>query len=273
MLPLWLNGSIRPMRIRGKTVLITGASRGIGAACAREFRARGANVSLVSRTAPDAGTQSWSPAPLVVTGDLTDAAVRQSAIKRTVETFGSLDILINNAGVGLYRPASQAPLALVRQMFELNFFAALELIQLAVPHMKDRGGTIVNVGSIAGKVTLPWLTAYSASKSALHALSDGLRAELKPYGIRVTTVCPGHIETTFRENALQGRPPEKLAQYEKFGISAKECAEAIARGVERNARTVMTPRIGWALVAADRLFPSAVASRLARIHDSLEQAG
>ncbi len=261
------------MRIRGKTVLITGASRGIGAALVRVFHARGASLSLVSRTAPDPVSRSWQPAPLVIAGDLTDAGVRRRAVEQTVETFGSLDILINNAGVGLYVPAWKAPLPLVRELFELNVFAALDLVQFAVPHMKDRGGTIVNVGSVAGKVTFPWLTAYSASKGALHALDDGLRTELKPFGIRVITVCPGHIETTFGENTLQGRPPEKLARYEKFGISAGECAEAIARGVERNARTVMTPRIGWALVAAGRLFPRTVESRLARIYDSLEQAG
>jgi short-subunit dehydrogenase len=195
-------------------------------------------------------------------------------VERTLERFGAVDILINNAGVGLYTPAWRAPLPLVRQMFEINFFAALDMIQQVVPQMRrQRSGAIVNVGSIAGKVTLPWLTLYSASKYALGALGDGLRMELAQDGIQVTTVCPGHVTTDFTEHALEGRPPEAVVRAQRFVISAGACAEAIARGVERGARTVMAPRIGWVFVALERLIPSLVDAQMARMCDRSEQFG
>src|ERR1700720_1707508 len=139
-----------------------------------------------------------------------------------------------------------------RAMFELNFFAPLALIQMVAPVMRrQRGGTIVNVGSVAGKVTLPWFTLYSMSKYALGAFSDGLRSELKSAGIHAMTVCPGYVNTDFQAHALGRRPPGFIQNAKgTMAISADSCAEAIARGVERNARTVLVPRILWLLIAA-----------------------
>lgn len=253
------------MRINGKVALITGASEGIGAACADAFRRRGARLSLTARTREKLEAVG-GPDALITPGNLTDPEVRRQAVERTVERWGSIDILVNNAGTGLYAPAWEAPMAAVRKLFELNFFAALEMIQLAVPHMRRQGGgVIVNVGSVAGKVTLPWMTLYSATKYALGSLSDGLRMELGREGIHVITVCPGHVKTGFSGHALAGSPPPAVARRQYFGITAEECAEAIARGVERGARTVVAPRIAWLFVALERLFPSLVEAQLARI--------
>jgi short-subunit dehydrogenase len=127
------------------------------------------------------------------------------------------------------------------------------------------------VSSIAGRMTLPWLSLYSASKAALDSVADALRVELKPHGIQVTTVAPGYVTTGFQSHVLGGRPPAGLARYQRFAISAQQCAEAIARGVERNARTVMAPRSGWIAVMAARLFPSFTDRQLARINRNLEQ--
>src|SRR6185436_14797721 len=146
------------MQIDGKVVLITGASEGIGAACAREFRKRGARLSLTARSEDNLKKVGGAEAA-VTAGDLTDPDVRRRAVDRTIERFGAIDILVNNAGIGLYAPAWQAPLNEAHDMFELNFFAPLAMIQLVVPHMRQSGGgMIVNIGSIAGKVTLPWFT-------------------------------------------------------------------------------------------------------------------
>jgi short-subunit dehydrogenase len=257
--------------ISGKVVLITGASEGVGAACAGVFRERGAKLSLAARTESRLREVSRGD-DLVTAGDLTNADVRRRVVERTVERFGRVDILINNAGVGLYAPASQAPLPLVRRMFELNVFAALELAQLVVPGMKQRsGGAIVMVSSIAGRLTLPWLSLYSASKAAMDSMADALRVELKPYRIRVTTVAPGYVTTGFQSHVLGGQPPAGLARYRRFAISPEDCARAIARGVERNARTVMAPRSGWIAVAAAGLFPALTDRQLARINRDLEQ--
>jgi short-subunit dehydrogenase len=256
------------MQIQGKVALITGASEGIGAACARVFEARGARLSIVARNAERLAVVG-GPGTLRTAGDITREETRASLVARTIEQFGRIDILVNNAGMGLYAPAWKAPMADTRRLFELNFFAPLALAQLVAPHMRERrGGTIVNISSIAGKVTLPWFTLYSVSKFALGSLTDGLRAELKPDGIHVMAVCPGYVKTEFQAHALGTHPPEPIAKGRRFAITADECAEAVARGVEREARTVVVPRVGWLLVALSRLFPAIVESRLAAINQS-----
>ena len=260
------------MEIRNKVVLITGASEGIGAACANAFRARGALLSLTARSEAKL-RQAGGPEALITAGDLTDPAVRRSVVKRTMERHGRIDILVNNAGVGVYQAAHTADPEKARQMFELNFFAPLDMIQLVVPQMKQRqSGAIVNVGSIGGKVTLPWFTLYSASKFAIGSLTDGLRMELKRFGIHCMTVCPGYVKTSFQQNVLAGDPPQLTGLRQKWAITPEQCAEALLRGVEREARTVVTPATGWLLVAASRLFPSVVEGRLADINEKQERA-
>ena len=138
------------MRCAGKVVLITGASEGIGAACAHAFRRRGARLSLTARSREKLEAVGGGDA-LITAGDLLDPEVRKSVVERTLERYGRVDILVNNAGVGLYTPSWQTPPELARRLFDLNFFAALDLIQRVVPVMLRQGeGMIVNVSSIAG---------------------------------------------------------------------------------------------------------------------------
>jgi short-subunit dehydrogenase len=195
-----------------------------------------------------------------------ESSDRRRIAEGTLAHFGRIDVLINNAGVGLYAPAYEAPMDQVRAMFELNFFAALEMAQLAGVAMRERrSGTIVNVSSIAGLVTLPWFTLYSASKYAVCSLTDGLRMELRPFGIHAMAVCPGYVRTGFQAHVLAGHAPGGLASTrDRFAITAEQCAEAIARGVERNARTVVTPRVGWLMVAGARLLPWLVDAQMER---------
>ncbi len=253
------------MQIDGKVALITGASEGIGAACAAVFQKRGARLSLIARSEEKLRAVGGADA-LVTAGDLTAPEIREAAVAATMARFGAIDILINNAGMGSYDPAWKTPLADARALFELNFFVPLAMTQLVAPHMRKRAaGVIVNVSSIAGKATLPWLTLYSASKYALCSLTDGLRMELKKDGIHTITVCPGYVKTNFQAHALGGDPPPKIARSKQFAITPAQCAEAIARGVERGARTVMAPRSGWLFVLAERLFPSLVDAQLSAI--------
>lgn len=247
------------MQISGKVVLITGASGGIGAACADAFEKRSALLSLTSRTPAD------RPRALFTPGDITDPAIRENIVRATLERYGRIDILINNAAQGSYNPSSETSEAEMRELFELNLFAPLAMAQLVIPHMRRAGsGVIVNVGSIAGCVTLPWLTLYSATKAALGALTDGLRMELSGTGIQTISICPGYVQTPFHSHAI-GKPPSTIANAKPFAISAATCAEAIARGVERNARTVVTPGLGWLFIWLRRVAPSMVDSRLASI--------
>lgn len=256
----------RGMDIQGKVVLITGASEGIGAACAARFRERGALLALMARNRANLERVAAGNG-LVIAGDVTADDDRRMAVDATLDRHGRVDILINSAGAGLYAPAWQAPLDTVRRMYELNFFGALGMIQRVVPHMRRQaGGCIVNVSSIAGKVTLPWLTLYSASKYALGSLTDGLRMELRGDGIHAMSVCPGYVSTKFQDHMLMGSPPAKVRDSNWFRVRPEECAEAIARGVEKNARTVVTPRAGWAFVALERLFPGWIDRRLEAIY-------
>jgi short-subunit dehydrogenase len=260
------------MRIDGKVVLITGASEGIGAACAAAFRERGARLALTARSQENLKHVGGQDA-LIVPGDITDANTREYIVNRILERYGLIDILVNNAGVGLYAPATTAPMEEARTLFEVNFFAPLSMIQHVVPLMRQKhGGSIVNIGSIAGKIPLPWFNLYSASKYALGALTDGLRMELKQDGIHVMLVCPGYVKTGFQEHVLAGRPSDKLAQKRKFAITPERCAEAIVRGVESGSRTVVVPKIGWLLIALQRAFPSIVEPQLMKMYERNDSA-
>jgi short-subunit dehydrogenase len=253
------------MRIDRKVVLITGASEGIGAACAAEFARAGARLALTARSEEKLRSVGGTEA-LIVPGDITSEESRRAIVSRTLEHYGEIDILLNNAGIGHYLPAWSESMDETRRMMELNFFALLGMVQLVVPHMRARrSGTIVNVGSIAGKMTLPWMTLYSASKYAVGSLTEGLRMELRRDQVHAMLVCPGYVRTGFQKNVLAGAPPEDLARARRFAITAEECAQDIRRGVERDAATVVTPAVGWVLVALARLLPGVVQDRMARM--------
>ncbi|MGD0500322.1 MAG: SDR family NAD(P)-dependent oxidoreductase [Bryobacteraceae bacterium] len=257
------------MRLDGKTVLITGASEGIGAACAAEFARYGARLSLTARS--EEGLRRAAAGrpldPLITPGDLTVEATRRAAVERTLERFGTIDVLVNNAGIGSFLPSWSAPLEEARRLMELNYFALLGMIQLAAPHMRAQGsGYIVNVSSIGGKVPLPWSALYSATKYAVNALTESLRMELRRDGVRTMLVCPGYVQTNFQSNVRSGHAPEGVVRARRFAITPAQCATAIRRGLEREARTVVTPRVGWIFVGAARLFPSLVEASMARLN-------
>jgi len=254
------------MRIDGKVVLITGASEGIGAACAAEFAASGAKLALNARN-PEKLRAAAPKDALLVPGDLTVDADRRSIVENTLAHYGAIDILINNAGIGYYQPSWEMPMEETRYLMELNFFAPLAMTQLVVPAMRQRRtGMIVNVGSIGGKVPLPWMSIYTVSKYALGALTDCQRMELKGAGIHTMIVCPGYVQTNFQKNVRYGHTPERVHKARRFAITAETCALAIRHGVERDARTVVTPRAGWFFVIAMRLFPSLVESKMAEMN-------
>jgi short-subunit dehydrogenase len=254
------------MKLDGKVVLITGGSEGIGSACADEFRKRGARLALTARN--EAKLKQVAAADeLIVPADLLQSADRKRIVDATVARYGRVDVLVNNAGVGLYAPANVAKIEDARKMFELNLFAPLELTQLIAPVMRNQGGgTIVNVSSIAGKVPLPWLTLYSASKYGLCALTDALRIELQRSRIHLIAVCPGYVKTDFQNHVIGGQPPYAIQKSRPFHITAGQCARAIVTAVERDARTVVTPATGWFFIAAARLFPTIVDWFLKRMY-------
>ena len=252
------------MDIANQVVLITGASRGIGAACAAAFRSHGAKLCLTARDA-DALTRNSAPGDLTIAGEITSADFRSALVDQTLQRFGRIDILVNNAGAGIFWTPSSAPIDEVRRMFDLNFFAPLALTQLVLPQMRARNaGCIVNISSMGGEIVLPWISLYCTSKFALSALTSAFRSELSGTGIRAMTVCPGYVTTDFKSHAAGPPPPSRMmgTPNTRFTITPQQCAAAILRGVERDARFIVTPRAGWLMIAAQRLFPRFMESRL-----------
>jgi short-subunit dehydrogenase len=237
-----------------KVVLITGASDGIGASCARAFSQRGARLVLTALPGEDFRSEE-SGTRLVIAGDITSAETRITVVKRAIDCFGRIDVLINNAGVGQYGYPTEVDTEISKRMFDVNVFSALALTQLIVPHMKARRyGTIVNVGSVGGEVSLPWAVMYCATKHAVHCIDDSLRRELLGTGIRVMKVCPGIVATRFRDHVLAGSAPGRVEDIRRV-VSPDEVARAIIRGVERGKRRVFVPRLGLIFVSLDYFAP------------------
>lgn len=235
------------MNLRDKVVIVTGASQGLGEAVARELQKKGALLSLSALPEPGFEERAGDRC-LVTPGDLTDGRVRSSVVERTLDRFGRVDALINNAGVGLYAPPSIVDLDLARRLYELNVFAPLALAQLVIPHFRRQGsGSIVNIGSVGGFVSLPWAVMYCSSKFALHAISDSLRRELSQEGIHVMKVCPGIIETKFRDHVLAGHAPARVTDIKRV-VTPEQVARGVVRGMERRSRTVYVPWIGKILL-------------------------
>lgn len=253
------------MNWRDSVVLITGASEGIGASCSSLLARKGAKLSLTAL--PGADFQDISTErQLITTGDITSADIRRRVVANTLERFGRIDVLINNVGVGQYGLASEVDTEISKRLFDVNVFAPLALTQLVIPGMRQqRSGTIVNIGSVGGKVSLPWAVMYCASKWAVHCVDDSLRRELKDSGVRVVKVCPGIVDTKFREHVLAGAAPGSVEAIRRV-VSPDQVAAAIVRGIEQKRRTVFVPKIGWAFTTLEAVAPWAMDLYLSRTY-------
>ncbi|HKD76151.1 MAG TPA: SDR family oxidoreductase [Ktedonobacterales bacterium] len=180
-----------------RTALITGSSSGIGLATAQLFAQQGWNVAATSR---DPSSLASLAGANIFTHqlDVTDAASIAAAVATTTDRFGSIDVLVNNAGYGLFGPLEGITPDQLEAQFQANLFGAVSMIRAVVPIMRQQhNGTIVNVSSTGGRIASPFAAAYHASKYALEGLSESLRYELKLQGIRVKLVEPGHVKSGF----------------------------------------------------------------------------
>ena len=199
------------MEIRDKVVLITGASAGIGLAAVERFAGAGAKLALVARSADileqlakDLRAQGHEA--LAIPADLCDMAQVRSAVEQTVEQFGRIDILLNNAGQAAAGNIADLNLDHMRQIVELNVYAPLVAMQAVIPVMREQGGgLIINVSSMVSKMRIPGLAAYAATKSALNMISDTARVELAPENIRVISIFPRLTSTDFGKHSLGNR--------------------------------------------------------------------
>jgi len=227
--------------LRDKVVLITGGSRGLGLVLARRICARGGNVALVARDPEELARAKADLAPrggkvLIIECDLLDAEQIQSAVRRIIDRFGKIDILINNAGIIEVGPMEHLTPEDFERAMRLHFWAPFELISQVVPEMRIwGGGRIVNISSIGGKVAVPHMASYSASKFALTGFSDALRAELARDNIYVTTVAPGMMRTGSHVNAkFKGKHDIEFAWF-----AASAGAPLISMNADRAARKIL----------------------------------
>jgi short-subunit dehydrogenase len=253
------------MRLRDRTVIVTGASLGIGRETARLFARAGANVVLASRNAERLARvaqdlQAYRGRSLAVPTDVADGQAVEAMVKRTAEEFGSVDILVNNAGLGLYATLAEGSMENIRYLFEVNVFGALNCIRAAVPYMKQQQrGQIINVSSLAGKIAAPNEGAYAATKFALSAISDALRLELLDYGITVITVYPGPIETPFRENTIKEMEmPAASSSLVMRRIPAVRVAEAIVKAARDERAEVYVTRFNRLAAALKGISPGLI---------------
>jgi NAD(P)-dependent dehydrogenase (short-subunit alcohol dehydrogenase family) len=213
---------------RGQVILITGSSSGIGRATVSHAAARGHRVFATARMPDDLASRSRPGAIDVLGLDVTDSGSIERAVAEVVRRAGRLDALVNNAGYGQYGSVEDVSLPDWRRQYEVNVFGALAAIQAALPALrKSGGGTIVNVSSVAGKIAIPFAAPYCSSKHALEAISDSLRLEVAPFGIRVVVVEPGPIATRFGDRARAEVKPflEKPGPYKSFYAEAERAMD------------------------------------------------
>lgn len=214
-----------------KVVLITGCSTGIGRDLAMRLSASGYTVIATARK-PETLTSLQVALKLPL--DVTQADSVRSAVECTLERFGRMDVLVNNAGYAVRGAIEEMVDHEVQEMFDANVFGVMRLVRAVVPSMREqKAGCIVNVSSIAGKRSTPANGAYSASKFALEALSDALRFELAPFGIRVVVIEPGSIQTHFMATAIAHTPEQALSSNSPYRMLYRQ-SDQFASSMQRH---------------------------------------
>jgi short-subunit dehydrogenase len=211
----------------GKVILVTGASSGIGLACATALQAAGHTVYGSSRDLSRMKSVSFKPIELDVTSD---ASVK-AAVAKIIKAEGKIDVLVNNAGNGVTGPAYAMPVESAKKQFEVNFFGVIRVSSEVLPKMIEAGkGTVVNVSSLAGLFGLPYQGLYSASKYAIEGYSQSLRMELRNTGVKVVVLNPGDFKTDFTQNREKVPFPiknEKLEAEYNTAVASMEKDESI----------------------------------------------
>lgn len=242
--------------LKDRIAIVTGASSGIGEATARTLAERGAAVVLAARNeekirALEVEILASGGHALGVRTDVSDRDSVDALIDKTIAEFGMLDVLVNNAGVGLSGQVAELRAEDLRHVYEVNVIGALNCIQAALPHLGP-GSRIINVSSVVGKRAIPKVGGYCSSKFALNALSDALRVESEG-DITVTSVYPGTTQTAFRDNSRRTRDEQR--GWRPPGVGPEKVAEKIAYAAENGGRDVYVRFSDRLFVAGTTLFP------------------
>ncbi|MFC2053286.1 SDR family oxidoreductase [Chloroflexota bacterium] len=237
---------------REKTVIITGASSGIGKELALRLAKEGAWLALAARNVQRLAMlvgecQRSGSKAIAIPTDVGDESQCRELIKRSYETYGCVDMLVNNAGIDVVSKLEDLPdLHLFKQVVDVNFYGTVYCTYYALPYLKETNGRIVNIASLGGMLAIPFNTSYIASKFAVVGFSDSLRMEVEQAGISVTVICPSLVVTEFHERYMNknGQPkgPSGRAIYTERTLTADQCAQIILRGARlRKRQVVMRP--------------------------------
>jgi len=251
---------------RDQVVIVTGASSGIGRSLALLLASQGAKVAIAARRAEQLELlaeecHQLGGEMLVVPTDVSDEAQCKNLIEKTIEVFGRLDMLVNNAGLAVIaRLEDYSNLDLFKHTMGVNFYGAVYCTYYALPYLKQSGGRIVAVSSLGGKLHAPYNSAYVSSKFAMHGFFDSLRIELIRHGVSVTIICPYWVMTGFHEAQMDKdgipRGPRGRGIYTEKMMTAERCAEIILQAVcKRKRELMMGPRrlIVWLKLLAPGL--------------------
>jgi NAD(P)-dependent dehydrogenase (short-subunit alcohol dehydrogenase family) len=286
---LWAVRRLRLMSysLLGRTVVITGGSRGLGLALAREVSAQGARVAICGRDADSLERalhsleQLGAGEVLAEPCDITDPESVNRLFERVRERFGPVDVLVNNAGVIEVGPAETMSVGDYEEAMRTNFWGMLYPTLAVLPEMRQRtSGRIVNITSIGGKLGIPHLLPYSASKFAAVGFSQGLRAEVAGDGIKVVTVCPGLMRTGSPRNAVfRGRHRSEYAWFSisdalpGLSISAENAARRIAAGLRRGDAEVLFPLPARLAAVVNAVAPGLASEALSLVNRVLPGPG
>lgn len=247
------------VELKGKVAIVTGASRGIGEAIAVALAAEGCRLVLAARSAQrlqevaEGLRLQHGVEVLVVPTDIGDESQSRALIDAAEDHFGTIDILINNAGMGIYGALDELHLDDLRHVFEVNFFGPLAALQAAVPIMRrNGGGTIINVSSIVGRFPQPMGGGYTATKFALHGASGAARAELKQDNVDVILVCPGLTDTEFSQHSRVSVPGAEHRQGERHslgrGVEPARVGRRTVKAIKKREREAYVTLFDRALV-------------------------
>jgi len=266
-----------------KIILITGGSSGIGKMVGIYLQEKGYKVYGTSRT-PDAFLDT--PFPLVEL-DVRNVNSIQTCVANVIAEAGTIDVLINNAGVGITGPLEEIPIEAIKDNFETNLFGPIEMIKAVLPVMREQqSGLIINVTSIAGYMGLPFRSVYSSSKGALEVLTEAIRMEVKPFGIDITNVAPGDFATNiasrrFHAPVVKGSPYETVyaAQLDKMNTHVASGSDPIEMAVIidqiiKTKKTKIHYKVGASMqkisIILKRILPDTVFERLIMNHYDLK---
>lgn len=248
--------------MKNKVVVITGASSGIGKALAKECAARGAKLSLAARRTEllDAlKTELSGTDILITTTDVSNENDCRNLMERTIQHFGQIDVLINNAGISMRALFEEVDLKVIRQLMDVNFYGTVYCTKYALPYLLQTKGSLVGVISIAGYVGLPGRTGYAASKFAIRGFLDTVRIENLKKGLHVLVAAPGFTASEVRQSALttDGAQQGETPRDESKMMSSEECARHIAQAIQKRKRSlILTFTEGKLTVFLGKFFPS-----------------